>query len=72
MEKKYHDYKLAQELYLKGINDVSPYGRYSNEFVAYAYFGLSRVSEYAGDKNNRKQYRKMANELADFKKLNFD
>jgi hypothetical protein len=71
-EKKYHNFKQAQELYLKGIQEITPFGTYSNEFVAYAYFGLSRISEVNGDKDNKKQYRKMANELADFKKINFD
>jgi hypothetical protein len=71
-EKKYHNFKQAQESYLRGIKDITPFGKYSNEFVAYAYFGLSRISEVNGDKNNKKQYRKMANELADFKKINFD
>jgi tetratricopeptide (TPR) repeat protein len=72
MEKKYHDFKQAQEFYLMGIKDITPFGNYSNEFVAYAYFGLSRISEVNGDKTMKKQYRKMANELADFKKITFD
>jgi hypothetical protein len=71
-EKKYHDFKQAQESYLKGIADITPFGKYSNEFKAYAYFGLSRINEAIGDNNNKKQYRRMANELADFKKINFD
>jgi hypothetical protein len=71
-EKKYHDYKQAQGYYQKGINDITPFRNYSNEFVAYAYFGLSRISDANGDKSNKNHYRKLANELADFKKINFD
>ena len=71
-EKKYHDNKMAQEYYNKGINEISLFGRYGNEFAAYAYFGLSRISEANGEKQTHKIYRREANKLADFKKYNFD
>jgi hypothetical protein len=71
-EKKYHDNKMAQEYYNKGINEISLFGRYGNEFAAYAYFGLSRISEANGEKQTRKTYRREAMKLADFKKYNFD
>jgi hypothetical protein len=71
-EKKYHDNKLAQEYYKKGISDISNFDSYGNEFAAYAYYGLSRVSEVNGEKQVSKMYRKKAIELADFKKNNFD
>jgi len=71
-EKRYHNYEEAQELYLKGARDIIPFGNYGNEFAAYAYYGLSRISEANGDKNYKKLYRKMANDLADLKEINFD
>ena len=71
-EKKYHDIKLAQQLYIKGAKDISLFGSYGNEYAAYAYFGLSRISEINGDKYYRKMYRKLALKLADFKKIDFD
>lgn len=71
-EKKYYDYEKAQKFYVKGAKDITVYGSYGNEFAAYAYFGLSRISDANGDKNNKKIYRKMANELAELKKINFD
>ena len=71
-EKRYLDNKLAQQYYYKGINDISIFGRYGNEYAAYAYFGLSRISEDNGEKHTRKIYRKEALKLADFKKINFD
>jgi hypothetical protein len=71
-EKKYHNYNLAQEYYKKGITDVSFFRDYGNEFAAYAYFGLSRMSEVNGDKRGKKIYRKKALELADFKKIDFN
>lgn len=71
-EKKYRDNKLAQQYYNQGIHGISLFGRYGNEYAAYAYFGLSRISEANGEKNTRKIYKREANKLADFKKVNFD
>jgi hypothetical protein len=71
-EKKYFNDKLAEKLYTKGIGDLSSFGHYGNEFAAYGYFGLSRISERKGESNLKKTYRKKANELADFKDVNFD
>ena len=71
-EKKYRNLKLAQALYTKGIKDISPFGSFGNEYKAYGYFGLSRISEANGDKHYKKLYRKQAMDLADYKKVNFD
>ena len=71
-EKKYHDLKKAQQLYLKGIKDISVFRRYGEEYAAYAYFGLSRISELNGDTDNEKIYHKLALKLADFKKIDFN
>jgi hypothetical protein len=71
-EKKYHNNKTAEQYYNNGISDLSLYGRYGNEYTAYAYFGLSRISDDNGEKHTRKTYRKEAMKLADFKKINFD
>lgn len=71
-EKKYRDLKSAREYYLKGINDASAFGEYADEIMAYAYFGLSRISETNNDKQNQKAYRKKATELADYENVNFD
>jgi hypothetical protein len=71
-EKRYHNFKLAIEYYDKGISDISLFGKYGNEYAAYAYFGLSRVGDDNNEKHTRKIYRKEALKLADFKKINFD
>jgi hypothetical protein len=71
-EKKYFNDKLAEQLYTKGIDDISSFGHYSNEFAAYGYFGLSRISGRKGESNLKKTYRKKADELTDFKYVNFD
>jgi tetratricopeptide (TPR) repeat protein len=71
-EKKYRNNQKAQQLYLKGIRDVSNFRNYGDEFAAYAYFGLSRISKAEGDEDNEKLYRKLALKLSDFKNIDFD
>jgi hypothetical protein len=71
-EKKYHDLKKAQAYYLKGIRDIAPFKAFGQEYKAYAYFGLSRISEINGDNHARKTYRKQALDLASYKEVNFD
>jgi hypothetical protein len=71
-EKKYFDNKAAQQYYNKGISNISLYGDYGNEFAAYGYFGLSRISDANREKHESKMYRKEALKLADFKKIDFD
>jgi hypothetical protein len=71
-EKKYHNNVLAQKYYKQGISDLSEFGYYGNEYAAYAYFGLSRISDINGDRQNKKMYRKKAIELTNYKNVNFD
>ena len=71
-EKKYHDLKQAQAYYAKGINEIDPFGDFGHEFAAYAYFGLSRISDANNDKHYKRIYRKQAMDMASFKKVNFD
>jgi|WetSurSiteA1Bulk_404760.scaffolds.fasta_scaffold01507_5 hypothetical protein len=72
LEKKYHDLKQAQAYYARGIQELAPFGVYGDEFKAYAYFGLSRISDIGNDKHNKKVYRKQAMDLAVFEDVNFD
>jgi len=71
-EKKYYNNKLAEDFYNKGIREISLFGTYGNEYAAYAYYGLARISEASGEKRTSKTYRKEANKLAVFKKINFN
>jgi len=71
-EKKYHNKKLAEQYYNNGISEISVFGKYGDEYAAYAYFGLSRISDDNGKKHTRKIYRKKALKLAVFKKIDFD
>jgi hypothetical protein len=57
---------------LKGIKDISIFRSYGNEYAAYAYFGLSRISEINGDMANKKRYRDLALKLADFSNIDFN
>lgn len=71
-EKKYHNINQAQQYYIKGIKDISVFRNYGDEYAAYAYFGLSRISNLAGNSDNQKMYRRLALKLADFKNVDFD
>ena len=71
-EKKYKNLALAKQFYEDGINAGSPFGDYNKEFCAYGYFGLSRISEYYGDKVGCRVYRRKALDLTDFKEVSFD
>jgi tetratricopeptide (TPR) repeat protein len=71
-EKKYKNYTQARRFYNKAISDLSDFGSYGNDYSSYAYFGLSRISEFNNDKQNKKTYRKMALDLTSYKKVNFD
>ena len=71
-EKKYYNNLKAKQYYMEGIKDMSAFGSFGNEFVAYGYFGLSRIYKLNNDDDASKSYRKKALELADFGKVNFD
>jgi hypothetical protein len=70
-EKKYFDKTKAEQFYNKGIRAISLYGVYGNEYMAYAYFGLSRISSDIGEKHYKRTYHKLASKLAVYKKIDF-
>jgi hypothetical protein len=71
-EKKYKNMKIAEQFYTTGINRISGFGHFGNEFAAYGYFGLSRISKLNGNNDASKSHRKKALDLADFKKIDFE
>jgi hypothetical protein len=71
-EKKYRDNISARQYYGNGIRDLGLFGDYGNEYTAYGYFGLSRISEARGEKTESHMYRKEALKHANFKDINFD
>jgi hypothetical protein len=70
-EKKYHSYKRAEQLYSEGIRHISGFRNLGYEYEAYAYFGLSRISEKNGDMANQKNYQKLALKLSSNRKIDF-
>lgn len=70
-EKKYRDLQLAREYYNRGITDIAYFGNYGNNYASYAYYGLSRICEANNEKKAGKSYRRMAEKLNDFKKVDF-
>ncbi len=72
LEKKYNDFESASRYYSRTIKEMASFGAFGNEYTAYAYFGLSRISGYRGDREHRNYYRKQALRLADLKKIDFD
>ncbi|MBN1159109.1 MAG: hypothetical protein JXA61_06990 [Bacteroidales bacterium] len=71
-EKKYHNLSLARYYYAKGLNGTIPFGVFAGEFNAYAYFGLSRISDSVNDSRMARNYRKQALDQADYENVTFD
>ncbi|HKK43641.1 MAG TPA: hypothetical protein VJ963_14585 [Bacteroidales bacterium] len=71
-EKVRMNYRAAKDDYNSGLVYLDGYGNFADDYRAIAYFGLSRISGFYGDKANRKKYRKKALNIASFKKINFD
>ena len=71
-EKKFQEYNRAEQFYKTGINILTHFGDYGHEYMAYAYFGLSRLSNLKSDKSAGTLYLQKALKLGDFKKINFD
>jgi hypothetical protein len=71
-EKKYQNNELAGEYYNKGIHKLADIGEYGNEYSAYGYYGLSRISKAKGETQAGRIYRNQAEKLAEFRYINFD
>lgn len=71
-EKKYHNNALSADYYKTGIDMLGKFGAFANEYMAYGYFGLSRIGEDSADKHERRVNHRKAMEIADFKKITFD
>lgn len=71
-EKKYRNMTKAEKEYSEGVREITAFGDYGAQHAAYGYFGLSRISALNNDPAGRKAYRKKAEELTDFREINFD
>jgi hypothetical protein len=72
LEKKYRNDVKAGRLYWSGIKKAEKYKDFGYEYMAYAYFGLSRISERANELKYAKKYRKTARDMASYENVNFD
>lgn len=71
-EKKYRNIKMAVQYYDTGLKSLTLLGAYGNEYAAYACFGLSRFYNSEKSADLTKKYRKMAINLSESRKINFD
>jgi len=71
-EKKYKNLAQAESFYKKGIQDAGVYGAFAREYMAYAYYGLSRIAGSRGDSRAARANRKKADDLSAFEEVNFD
>lgn len=71
-EKKYRNDNSARILYQQGIDELSAFGAFANEYTGYGYFGLSRINEREGNIHERRVNSRKAMDLVDFKKINFN
>lgn len=71
-EKKYSDMNKAEKEYLDGAEKISEFGTYGDQYAAYAYFGLSRISGLGKDRQKENLYRRKALSLTSFENVNFD
>lgn len=71
-EKKYKNINKAKNEYSTGAKDISIFGDYGSQLMAYAYFGLSRISALNNDMHNEREYRRKALNLTEFTNVSFD
>jgi tetratricopeptide (TPR) repeat protein len=66
-EKHLKNYKEAKLHYEKVLVSAAKYGVVGNQYQAYAYLGLSRIAKLENQPQNAKNYRKKAEDLAEYK-----
>jgi hypothetical protein len=62
----------SEKEYKTTISSMSPYGNFSKRYVAYAYFGLSRIKKIKGLLKESQSYRLKATKTAQYPNVNFD
>jgi len=72
LAEKNKDLYQAEKDYRKGIEIISEFRNYGDQYRAYAYFGLSRISASRNDKHNQRIFRRRALDLTDFDHVNFN
>ncbi len=71
-EKKYKNTINAEKQYLAGVENISEYSNYGNQYAAYAYYGLSRISGRNNDGQNERIYRRKAVDLTISENVSLD
>jgi hypothetical protein len=72
LAEKNNDLNRAEEDYRNGIKIISEFRKYGDQYSAYAYFGLSRISALRKDNHNQRVYRRKALDLTNFDHVNFN
>jgi tetratricopeptide (TPR) repeat protein len=65
-EKKYKNYNLASQHYLKSIENATKFGEVGKQYKAYAYLGLSRIAILQNQPQIARSYRKQAEAIAEY------
>ena len=72
LAEKNKDLYQAEKDYLNGIEIISEFRKYGDQYKAYAYFGLSRISASRNDIHKQRVFRRSALDLTDFDHVNFN
>jgi hypothetical protein len=72
LAEKSKDLNRAEEGYRNGIKIISEFRNYGDQYSAYAYFGLSRISALKKDNHNQRVYRRKALDLTNFDHVTFN
>ena len=71
-EHKHTDLAPVEKTYHSAINSIKNYGSFSRRYLAYAYFGLSRIYAQKGLNEQSKQYKLLAEKTAQYPHVNFN
>lgn len=71
-EQKHANLLGSENAYHSAIKSISKYGNFSKRYLAYAYFGLSRIYKYKGQNNESQRYHSLAKEVAQYPHVNFN
>lgn len=72
LSEKNKDLDKAEQDYRRGIEMISEFSNYGNQYTAYAYFGLSRISAARNDNNSQRIFHRRALDLTDFDNVTFN
>lgn len=64
-EHKYRNYSLARTNYNSGINKLLAFGAYANQYLAFGFYGLSRICAAEGDQQGMRKNLRKAKDLSD-------